>query len=80
MRPYVTYTPCATYSREKTGNIIMFAQFEEGNLLSETCNDTESGEKSDDHSIMTPLLSEEEIDTMNSGDESDDDPISTEML
>ena len=34
MRPFVTYTPCATSSREQTGNIILFAQFEEGNLLS----------------------------------------------
>ena len=42
--PSVIYTPCDTYSREKTGNIIMFAQFEEGNLLSENCDDAESGE------------------------------------
>ena len=38
MRPTVTYTPCATSSREKTGDIIMSAQFEEGGLLCETCN------------------------------------------
>ena len=29
---------------------------------------------------MPPLLSEEEIDVMDSGDESDDEPMSTEML
>ena len=29
---------------------------------------------------MPPLLSEEEIDNMDSGDESDDEPISTKML
>ena len=40
----VSYIPCDTYSGEKTGNIIMFAQFEEGNLLSENCDDAESGE------------------------------------
>ena len=57
MRSSVTYTPCATSPREKTGNIIMFAQFDEGNLLSETCNDAESGDESDDGSIMPPLLS-----------------------
>ena len=45
MRWSVTYTTCATYSREKTGNIITFAQFEEGNILSETSNDAESGDK-----------------------------------
>ena len=32
MRPDVTYTPCATSSREQTGDIITFAQFEEGNI------------------------------------------------
>ena len=34
----------------------------------------------DDDSIMPPLLSEEEMDSMDSGDESDHDLISTEML
>ena len=29
---------------------------------------------------MPPLLSKEEIDTMDYGDESDDDPMSTDML
>ena len=38
MRPDVSYTPYATYSREQTGDIIAFTQFEEGNLLSETQN------------------------------------------
>ena len=57
MRPVVLYIPCATSSKEKTGDIIMFVQFEEGDLLSETCNDTESGDKSDDDSIMPPLIS-----------------------
>ena len=37
MRLYVTYTHYATYSKEQTGDIITFAQFEEGNLLSENC-------------------------------------------
>ena len=32
MRTDVTYTPCATSSREKTGNIITFTQFEEGSI------------------------------------------------
>ena len=80
LRPYVTYTPCATSSKEQTGNIITSTQFEEGNLSSETRNDAERGDGSDEYSIMPPLISEEEMDTMNSGDESDDDPMSTEML
>ena len=42
----VTYTPCDTSSREQAGDIIMFAHFEEGGLLSETCDDTESGDES----------------------------------
>ena len=39
MHPAMTYTPCDTFSREKTGDIIMFTQFEEGNILTKTCND-----------------------------------------
>ena len=77
VRLSLTYTPCATSSREKTGDIITFAQFEEGGLLSETRNDAESGDESEDDSIMPPLLSKEEMDTMDYGDESDHDPIST---
>ena len=80
MRPSVKYTPCATSSREETGDIITFVQFEEGNILSETHNNAESGDKSYEDSIVPSLLSKEETDAMNSGDESDDDLISTEML
>ena len=76
MRTDVTYTPCATSSREQTGNIIRFAQFEQGNILTKTHNDAES---SDGDSIIPPLLSEEEIDSMDSGDESYHDLNSTEM-
>ena len=32
MRPAVTYTTCAKSSREHTGDIIMFTQFEEGTI------------------------------------------------
>ena len=39
MRPSVSYIPCATSSKEQTGNIITFTQFEEGDLLSETLED-----------------------------------------
>ena len=46
MCPAVTYTPYATSSKEQTRDVITFAQFEEGNLLTETCNNTESGDKS----------------------------------
>ena len=38
MRPSMTYTPYNSSPKEQTGNKIMFTQFEEGNLLSETCN------------------------------------------
>ena len=47
MRPAVTYTPYATSFKEQTVYIITFAQFEEGNILTETCNDAESGDESD---------------------------------
>ena len=43
MQPDVSYIPYATSSKEQTGGIITFAHFEEGGLLSETRNDTESG-------------------------------------
>ena len=62
----VTYTPYATSSKEKTGYIITFTQFEEGNFSSETCENAESGGKPDDNSIMPPQLSEEKMNAMNS--------------
>ena len=52
MSPEVTYTPYATSFKEQTGDVITFANFEEGDLLTETRNDTESGDKSDSKSIM----------------------------
>ena len=80
MRLAVTYTPCATSSREQTGNIITFTQFEEANILTKTRNNEESGDEYDENSIMKTLLSKEEMDDMDSGDESDHDLISTDML
>ena len=32
MRPDVTYTPCDSYLRGQTGNIITLTQFQEGNI------------------------------------------------
>ena len=65
----VSYTHYATSPRKKTSNIIMFTQFEEGdllyemqNLLSETRDDTEISNDSDDNSTIPLLLSEEEMD------------------
>ena len=84
MRPSVSYIPCATSSKGKTGDVITFSQFEESNLLYETSEYIESddkiGDKFDDNSNIPPLLSLEETDALDSGDESDDKPISTEML
>ena len=80
MRPDVTYTPCATSSRKQIGNIITFKQFESGNILTKTCNNAESGDESDDDSMMPPLPSKEEIDAMDYGDESEHDLLSTEMF
>ena len=57
----VSYISYDTSSREQTGNIVPFAQFEEGNSLSETQNllsktheNIESVNKSDDNSTMPP--------------------------
>ena len=77
MRLAVTYTPYCMSSKEQTSNIITFTQFEEGNILTETHNDAESGEKYDNESIM---MSKQDMNAINSGDESDHDLISTEML
>ena len=62
MRPTVTYTPYATSSKEQTGNVITFAQFEEGNLLTETCNDSESGDEYYNKSI---IMSEQDMENLN---------------
>ena len=77
MRPAVTYTPYATSSRLKTGNVITFAQFEEGNILTENCNNAEISDKSDSKSLM---MNKQDMENINSGDELDHDIISTEML
>ena len=55
----------------------MFTQFEEGNILTETRNDAESGDESNNESIM---MSEQDMENINSGDESDHGLISMEML
>ena len=48
MQQAVPCIPCGTYSMEQTVYIIMFTNFEVGNLLSEKRNDAESGEIFDD--------------------------------
>ena len=77
MRPDVTYTPFATSLKEKNGDVITFAHFEEGYILTETCNNAESGDESNNELIM---MRKQDIDDINYGDESDHDLISTEML
>ena len=77
MRPTVTYTPYATSSKEQTGDAIMFAHFEEGNLLTETRNDTEIGDKSDSESIM---VSKNDMENIDEKENFNDNLISTEML
>ena len=74
MRPAVTYTLYATSSREQTGDVITFAQFEEGDILTDTRNDAESGDESDSESLM---MSEQYMENIDSNDESYDDLIST---
>ena len=68
MRLAVTYTPYTISSKEQTGDIITFTQFEEGDLSSETHDDAESGDESDYDEIMPLLIRKEEIDAMDSGD------------
>ena len=57
MHPDVAYIPCAMSSREQTGDIITFTQFEERGIFTKTSNDAEGGEESEDKSNMPPLLS-----------------------
>ena len=48
----VTYTPYEASSEEQNGDVITFTQFGEGNILTETRNDAESGDKSNNESFM----------------------------
>ena len=57
--------------------MITFAQFEEGNLLTETRNDTKIGDESDSKSIM---MSEKDMENLDEKEKFDDDLISTETL
>ena len=77
MRLAVTYTPYATSSKKQTGNVITFTQFEEGNFLSETRNDTEIGDESDSKSIM---ISKNDMENIDEKEKCDDNLISTETL
>ena len=77
MRPAVTYTRYATSSKEQTGDVIMFAQFEEGNILTETRNDEYIGDKSNSKSIM---MNEQDMENIDSNEKSDHYLISTETL
>ena len=77
MRPEVMYTPYATYYKEQTGDVITFAKFEEENILTETCNDTENGDKSDSKSIM---MNEQDMENLDENEKSNHDIISTETL
>ena len=72
MSTTVSYTPCDKSSKEKSGDIIMLVKFEGGDLWYKTRDNAEKGDKSDYDSIMPPLISEEEMDVMDSGDESED--------
>ena len=77
MRLAVTYTPYATSSKEQTGDVNKFSQFEEGNILTETRNDAESGDKSNSKSIM---MNEKDMENLDSNEQSNHDLISTETL
>ena len=63
----MTYTPYATSSKEQTGNVIKFAHFEEGDILTETRNDAETGDESDNESIM---MNKQDMENLDSNKES----------
>ena len=66
--PSVSYITYAISSKGQIADIITSAHFEEGNLLLEYCNGTESGNESDDNSSMPPLISESEMNAMSAVD------------
>ena len=53
IRPAVTYTPCATSSRGKTGDNITFTQFEEGDIIIKSINKAERSDEYDEKSIVS---------------------------
>ena len=73
----VTYTPYATSPKEQTGDVITFTQSEEGNILTETRNNAESGDESNSESIM---MSEKDMENIDETEKFDDDLISKETL
>ena len=77
MRPEVTYTPYATSLKEQTGDVVTFAHFEEGDLLTETRNDAESCDESNRKSLM---MNKQDMENLDSNKNSDDYHISTETL
>ena len=77
MRPEVTYTLYGTSSGEQTGYLITFAQFKEGNILTETHNDAESGDESNSKSL---IMNKQDMENLDSNKQPDYDLISTDML
>ena len=77
MCPAVTYTPYVTSLKEKTVNVIMVAQFEEGNILTEASNGTERVDKYDSESLM---MNEQDMEDLDSNEKSDYELISMETL
>ena len=75
MRPAVTYILYATSSKEQTGDVITFAQFEEGNILTETRNDTESCGEYNRESLM---MNEQDMENIDEKEKSDHNLISFE--
>ena len=77
MRLAVTYTRYATSLKEKTGEIIKFAQFKEGNILTETRNDAE---RCDEYNSESLMMNKKDMNNIDSNEQSNHDLISTEML
>ena len=85
--PSVSFIPFATSSHEQTGDVIMFAQFEEGNRCNEdtetsketlTFSDIEAREETD--SEMPSLIDPIDTSDSKSDDEDDDASISSSTL
>ena len=77
MCPEVTYILYAMSSKEQTGDVITFTQFEEGNILTETHNNEESCDESNRETLM---MNEQYMENTDSNEKYEHDLVSTEML
>ena len=76
MRPSVTYTPCITATHKQTGDVIKFAQFEEGNGHANAHDAENNSDNQHDNELQQEQennTSDNEMPNLTDGDLSSDD-------